>query len=114
MNSWTPQRIFSVLIVLALIAGTPVRIAFSGSTGSLASICAGAEVSAKGCCNECGDKGLSIDVCAPQCVVLLASLLIAVEMPRPGLATAEPAPEIRETGWRTKPDPLPPKLSRHV
>ena len=68
MNFFAAQRIFSILIVLALIAGTPVRLVFAGTVEAPMSACADAEQSARGCC----DKGLSIDVCAPQCAAFVA------------------------------------------
>ena len=114
MKFFAAQRIFSMLIVLALIAGTPVRIAFSGSTGSLASICAGTQVSTKGCCNECGDKGLSIDTCAPQCAAFVALPAIdrAVSKPWPLTASDALLPSARL--WSAETDTPPPKRLSHA
>lgn len=109
MNFYVAQRIFFILIVLALVAGMPVQFVFAGTAESPASNCAGAESSATGCCDECGNDGISIDICTPNCLSMPASLLIADETPRPGSTTAEPTAESREMSWRTKPDPWPPK-----
>jgi hypothetical protein len=110
MNFFAAQRIFSILIVLALIAGTPVRIAFAGAPGNLESICAGAQVSAKGCCGECGEEGLSIDACAPQCAAFAALPAIYEAVPLPWYFSASDRLLPGARLWSAETESPPPKL----
>tara|TARA_Y100000031_G_scaffold86246_1_gene94878 strand:+ start:174 stop:518 length:345 start_codon:yes stop_codon:yes gene_type:complete len=110
MSFLAAQRIFSTLIVLALVAGTPVRFDFPVTTEVPLGICAGAQMSAEGCCSECGEEDISIDACAPQCAAFAALSAIYEAVPLPWYFTASDRLLPGARLWSAETESPPPKL----
>ena len=114
MNFYVAQRIFSILIVLALVAGTPVRFDFAVATEVPLGVCAGAQMSAEGCCSECGEEDISIDACAPQCATFAALPAIDKAVPLPWYFTVSDRLLPGARLWSVETESPPPKLLSHA
>lgn len=109
MKSSPAHRICAFLVVLAVLAGSPIRVISAGSADNPMALCDVGAMPMADCCVGCRDEGTVGEICAAFCTAVLAVLAADVGSLEDRCTACPDGPRNNGPTWRPGLDPYPPK-----